>query len=184
VVVHRSDSSGTTYVWTDYLSKVSSEWRSSAGAATEIAWPAGVGAVGNEGVAERVGKTPDSIGYVEFIYALRQHLSYGAVRNASGRFVSADLDSLPAAAKGLKLTSPGELRASITNAPGPRAYPIAAFTYFIVPDAFADPAKARLMSQFLQWTLTIGQKQSAALGYAALPEQVAKQALESAGGPK
>jgi phosphate transport system substrate-binding protein len=183
VVVHRSDSSGTTYVWTDYLSKVSPEWRSSAGAATDIAWPSGVGAVGNEGVAERVGKTPDSIGYVEFIYALRKHLSYGAVRNASGRFVSADLDSLPAAATGFKPSGAGELSRSITNAPGSRAYPVAAFTYFIVPEVFADAAKARLMSQFLRWTLTVGQKQSAALGYAALPEQVAKQALESAGGP-
>jgi phosphate transport system substrate-binding protein len=184
VVVHRSDSSGTTYVWTDYLSKVSPEWRSSAGAATEIAWPSGVGAAGNEGVAERVGKTPDSIGYVEFIYALHQHLSYGAVRNASGRFVYADLDSLPAAAQGLQPSPPGELRRSITNAPGRRAYPIAAFTYFIVPEAFADGAKATLMAKFLQWTLTVGQKQCAALGYAALPEQVAKQALESAAGPK
>jgi phosphate transport system substrate-binding protein len=185
-VVHRSDSSGTTYVWTDYLSKVSPEWQSSVGSATEVAWPAGVGAVGNEGVAARVGETRDSIGYVEFIYALRQHLSYGAVRNASGRFVYADLDSLPAAAKGFSFMPlrPGELRASITNARDARAYPIAAFTYFIVPETFADMAKARLMSQFLQWTLTVGQKESAALGYAALPGPVAKQALESAGGLK
>jgi phosphate transport system substrate-binding protein len=183
-VVHRSDSSGTTYVWTDYLSKVSPEWRSSVGAATDVAWPSGVGAVGNEGVAELVGRTPDSIGYVEFIYALRGHLSYGAVRNASGRFVYADLDSLPAAATDFKPVRPGELRASITNAPGPRAYPIAAFTYFIVPETFADGARARLMTQFLRWTLTLGQKQSAALGYAALPEEVARQALESVDGLK
>jgi phosphate transport system substrate-binding protein len=140
--------------------------------------------VGNDGVAERVGKTPDSIGYVEFIYALRGRLSYGAVRNASGRFVYADLDSLPAAAKAFKPAGPGDLRASITNAPGPRAYPIAAFTYLIVPETFADGAKARLMTQFLHWTLTLGQKQSAALGYAALPEEVARQALESADGLK
>jgi phosphate transport system substrate-binding protein len=184
VVVHRSDSSGTTYVWTDYLSKVSAEWRSSVGAATDIAWPSGIGAVGSEGVAELVGKTPDSIGYVEFIYALRGHLSYGAVRNASGRFVYADLDSLAAAAKVFRPSRPVELRASITNAPDPRAYPIAAFTYFIVPETFADMAKAKLMTQFLQWTLTSGQKQSAALGYAALPEEVAKQALASADGLK
>jgi phosphate transport system substrate-binding protein len=184
IVVHRSDSSGTTYVWTDYLSKVSPEWRMSVGAATEIAWPAGVGAEGNEGVAERVGNTRDSIGYVEFIYALRGHLSYGAVRNRSGRFVYADLNSLPAASRGFTPSRPGELRASITNALGRSAYPIAAFTYFIVPETFADAAKARLMTQFLRWTLTVGQKQSAALGYAALPEDVAKQALESADGLK
>jgi phosphate transport system substrate-binding protein len=184
VVVHRSDSSGTTYVWTDYLSKVSPAWRSSIGAGTEIAWPAGVGAMGNEGVAERVGNTRGSIGYVEFIYAVRAHLSYGAVRNASGRFVYADLTSLPAAAKAFEPSRPGELRASITNAPDARAYPIAAFTYFIVPEAFADMSKAKLMMQFLRWTLTVGQKQSAALGYAALPEDVAKEALESAGGLK
>jgi phosphate transport system substrate-binding protein len=184
IVVHRSDSSGTTYVWTDYLSKVSPEWRMSVGAATEIAWPAGVGAEGNEGVAERVGNTRDSIGYVELIYALRGHLSYGAVRNRSGRFVYADLNSLPEASRGFTPSRPGELRASITNAPGRLAYPIAAFTYFIVPETFADAAKARLMTQFLRWTLTVGQKQSAALGYAALPEEVAKQALESVDGLK
>jgi phosphate transport system substrate-binding protein len=183
-VIHRSDSSGTTYIWTDYLSKVSPEWQSSVGAETEVGWPCGVGAAGNEGVAEMVGKTPDSIGYVEFFYAVTGHLSYGAVRNASGRFVYADLTSLPAAAKAFKPARPGELRASITNAPDPRAYPIAAFTYLIVPDTYADSAKANLMAEFLRWMLTAGQKQSAALGYAALPEEVAKQALQSADGPK
>jgi phosphate transport system substrate-binding protein len=183
-VIHRSDNSGTTYIWTDYLSKVSPEWRSSVGAETDVGWPAGVGASGNEGVAEMVGKTPDSIGYVEFFYAVSGHLSYGAVRNASGRFVYADLTSLPAAAKAFKPLRSGELGASITNAPDPQAYPIAAFTYLIVPETYADSAKANLMAQFLRWMLTDGQKQSAALGYAALPEEVAKQALQSDDGPK
>jgi phosphate transport system substrate-binding protein len=182
VPVHRSDGSGTTYIWTDYLSKVSAEWRSSFGAAAEIRWPGGIEAAGNEGVAELVRKTPGSIGYVEFIYALGAHLSYGAVRNAAGRFVQADLNSLPAAAAEFKAPQPSDLRASITNASGVRAYPIASFTYFLVPEHFADAGKARLMAEFLRWSLTSGQKQSAALGYAALPDEVAKQALQIAGG--
>jgi phosphate transport system substrate-binding protein len=182
VAVHRSDGSGTTYIWTDYLSKVSAEWRSSFGAAADVRWPGGVPAAGNEGVAELVRKTPGSIGYVEFIYAVEGHLSYGAVRNAPGHFVQADLNSLPAAAAEFKAPQTGDLRASITNAGGPHAYPIASFTYFLVPEHFADAAKARLMAEFLRWSLTSGQKQSAALGYAALPEEVAKQALQTAGG--
>ena len=178
IVVHRSDRSGTTYIWTDYLSKVNPDWRSSIGAVTDARWPIGVSAAGNDGVAGFVEKTADSIGYVEFIYALHGHVSYGAVRNASGRFISADLSSLQAAAATSK-ASRRELRTSITNPSGADAYPIAAFTYFIVPEAMHDAAKAALMTRFLLWTLTFGQKQSAALGYAALPDDVAKQAIES-----
>jgi phosphate transport system substrate-binding protein len=185
-VVHRSDGSGTTYVWTDYLAKVSQEWRTSIGSSTKVPWPVGTGANGNEGVAEAVRNTPDSIGYVEFIYALQAHLSYGSVRNASGRFVQADLVSLPAAAASfstpLKSVDRKDLRFSITNARGAPAYPIAAFTYFLVPEKFASPEKARAMIQFLRWALTSGQKQCAALGYAALPEEIAKRALEATEG--
>jgi phosphate transport system substrate-binding protein len=181
VVVHRGDGSGTTYVWSDYLAKVSAEWQSSIGVSTEVRWPVGVAATGNEGVAEAVAKTPDSIGYVEFIYALQSHLSYGAVRNAAGRFVQADLTSLPAAAATFKAARPGDCRGSITNAPGALAYPVAAFTYFVVPEEFADPTKAKNMVAFLRWTLTSGQKQSASLGYAALPDAVAQQAVDSLG---
>jgi phosphate transport system substrate-binding protein len=185
-VVHRSDGSGTTYVWTDYLAKVSEEWRTSIGSSTKVPWPAGTGATGNEGVAETVRNTPDSIGYVEFIYALQAHLSYGSVRNASGRFVQADLVSLPAAAASFSALSKSadlkDFRFSITNARGTQAYPIAAFTYFLVPEKFASPEKARTMTQFLRWALTSGQKQCAALGYAALPDEIAKRALEAAGG--
>ena len=181
-VVHRADGSGTTYIWTDYLAKVSAEWRSSIRAGKEIRWPVGVGANGNEGVAELVAKTPGAMGYVEFIYAVESHLSYGAVRNAAGRFVQADLNSLAAAAATFQPSQPGDLRNSITNAPGPRAYPIASFTYFLIPEKFGDPAKAKSMMDFLRWTLTFGQKESASLGYAALPDAVAKQALESIGG--
>lgn len=182
VVVHRADGSGTTYIWTEYLGKVSAEWRTSVPAAKEVSWPLGVGANGNEGVAERVAKTPGAIGYVEFIYALQAHLSYGAVRNAAGRFVQADLSSLTAAAATFKPAMPGDFRSSITNAAGAQAYPIAAFTYFLIPEKFADTAKAQIMMDFLRWALTFGQKESASLGYAALPEAVAKQALESVGG--
>ncbi len=181
-VVHRADGSGTTYIWTDYLSKVSAEWRSSIHAAKEVRWPVGAGANGNEGVAELVAKTPDAIGYVEFIYAVESHLSYGAVRNAAGRFVQADLSSLTAAAAAFQPAQPGDLRGSITNAAGARAYPIASFTYFLIPEKFNDPAKAEGMRDFLRWTLTFGQKESASLGYAALPDTVAKQALASVGG--
>jgi len=181
-VVHRADGSGTTYIWTEYLAKVSAEWRSSIGAAKEVRWPVGVGANGNDGMAERVAKTPDAIGYVEYIYAVQSHLSYGAVRNSSGRFVQADLNSLTAAAGTFKPSQNGDLRSSITNAAGVQAYPITAFTYFLIPEKFADPAKAQSMMDFLRWTLTFGQKQCASLGYAALPDAVAKQALESVGG--
>jgi phosphate transport system substrate-binding protein len=181
-VVHRADGSGTTYIWTDYLSKVSAEWRATIHAAKEVRWPVGVGANGNEGVAELVAKTPDAIGYVEFIYAVESHLSYGAVRNAAGRFVQADLNSLTAAAAAFQPSRPHDLRGSITNAAGARAYPIASFTYFLIPEKFSNPAKAESMMDFLRWTLTFGQKESASLGYAALPGAVAKQALESVGG--
>ena len=182
VIVHRSDSSGTTYVWTDYLSKTSAEWRSAVGVSTSVRWPAGMAAEYNEGVADLVAKTPDSIGYVEFIYALESHLSYAAVRNASGRYVQADLASLSAAAAAFQPAQNQDFRASITNAGGPRVYPIAAFTYFLVPEKFADPAKAKIMSEFLNWVLTSGQKQSASLGYVALPDILARQALQSTGG--
>jgi len=183
VVVHRADGSGTTYIWTDYLSKVSAEFRSEVGASTEVRWPTGIAVEYNEGMAALVSKTPDSIGYVEFIYALQSHLSYGAVRNASGRFVQADLISLAAAAATFKPARKGDLRSSVTNAIGRKAYPITAFTYFLIPERFGDPTKRKEMNQFLRWTLTGGQKQSASLGYVALPDAVAKQAMQSIEGP-
>jgi phosphate transport system substrate-binding protein len=184
VVVHRSDASGTTYIWTDYLSKVSAEWKTGVGTGTAVRWPRGIGAEGNEGVAGVVTKTADSIGYVEFIYALQFHLSYGAVRNASGRFVQAGIASLAAAAATFQPTREGELGGSVTNAAGSGVYPIAAFTYFLVPEKFAGPGKQDLMTEFVRWALTSGQKQSASLGYVALPDAVAKQALAIIGGPR
>jgi phosphate transport system substrate-binding protein len=179
-VVHRSDGSGTTYVWTSYLASVSEDWRNSIGAGKIVKWPVGEGAAQNNGVAEAVRSMPDSIGYVEFIYALEAHLSYGAVRNASGRFVQANLNSLTAASASANST-PEDFRLSIINAPGREAYPIAAYTFFLVPEKFQSEEKAKAMTGFLRWALTSGQKQSAGLGYAALPDSVAKRALDALG---
>jgi len=177
-VVHRSDGSGTTYVWTSYLSQVSADWQASVGPGTAVKWPVGTGAARNDGVADAVRSTPDSIGYVEYIYALQAHLSYGLVRNASGRFVEASLASLPLAAVE---THSGDFRVSLSNAAAPGAYPIASYTYFLIPEKFSSPEKAEAMTRFLRWALTAGQKQCAALGYAPLPEPVAKRALDSLG---
>ncbi len=159
VPVHRDDGSGTTYVFTHYLAKISPEWTQQG---DQIAWPVGQGAAGNEGVAEMVRQTPNSIGYVEFIYALHNHLSYGAVRNHAGRYIAADLQSIGAAAS----TAGEDL--SILDAPGEDAYPLAAFTYLLVPH---DAGSA--LRDFLEWMLGQGQKQAPALGYAPLPEAIA-----------
>ena len=137
VVVHRSDGSGTTFVWVDYLSKVSPEWKSKVGANTSVSWPVGLGGKGNEGVAGTVKQTPDSIGYVELIYAVQNKMAYGSVKNAAGEFVKADLDSVSEAAAGAAKNMPADFRVSITNAPGKKAYPISSFTWLLVPSA--DP---------------------------------------------
>jgi phosphate transport system substrate-binding protein len=171
-VVHRSDGSGTTFVWTDYLSKVNSERKSAAGVGTSVEWPVGVGATGNEGVARQVSATADSIGYVEFIYALRARLSYGAVRNSAGRFVAADLESIAAAAANCAPSMPANFRLSITNAPGRNSYPIASFTYLLMVVREGDAAKNAFMGDLLQWILTMGQRQSAGLGYGSLPPEI------------
>jgi phosphate ABC transporter phosphate-binding protein len=181
VVVHRSDRSGTTYIWTSYLSSVSEEWKSSAGAGATVKWPTGLSTEGTEGVAELVAKTPNSIGYVEFFYALAHRLNYASIRNRSGQFVPADLTTLPAAALEAAASSPDDLRISIVNASGKNAYPIAAFTYLLVPAAFKDATEGSAMKQFLAWMLDTGQKQCGALGYAALPapiDALAKKAAE------
>jgi phosphate transport system substrate-binding protein len=170
VVVHRSDGSGTTFVWTDYLSKVSPEWRAAAGTGATVSWPTGVGAEHNEGVAERVSQTPNSIGYAEFIYAVQNRLAYGSVRNAAGKFVQADLVSIQKAVPARDI--PEDFRVSITDAAAPDAYPIASFTYWLVPARIADPAKKQAITGFLEWMLTSGQRQAGALGYVALPDAV------------
>jgi phosphate transport system substrate-binding protein len=176
VVVHRSDGSGTTFVLSDFLSKTCADWKSAMGAGSTLKWPAGESAKGNEGVAAKVASTKYSIGYVEFIYGIRQHLSYGAVENAEGKFVRADIDSLSAAAATGQ--DSGDFRISITNAPGKNAYPIASFTWFLTPKNFKAPAKRKRMAEFLDWALSSGQRQAAALGYVALPEELATRERE------
>jgi phosphate transport system substrate-binding protein len=172
VVVHRSDGSGTTYCWTDYLSKVSPEWQKSVGKNTSVKWPVGLGAKGNEGVTGLVKQTDGSIGYVELIYASKNKLAYGSVRNSSGQFVKADLKSVAAAAAGAAKTMPDDFRVSITDAPGKEVYPISTFTWLLIPSHISDAGKRTAMTKFLKWALTNGQSSAAALEYAELPKPV------------
>ncbi|HEX3742533.1 MAG TPA: phosphate ABC transporter substrate-binding protein PstS [Bryobacteraceae bacterium] len=172
VVVHRSDGSGTTFVFTDYLSKVSPEWKSKVGSDTSVSWPVGVGGKGNEGVAGVVKQTPNSIGYVELFYALGTKMSYGEVKNSAGKFLRADLNSVTAAAAGAAKNMPADFRVSITNSPGAGAYPIASFTWMLIPSEIKDTAKENAIKAFLHWMLTDGQKYAAALDYAPLPKEV------------
>ncbi len=172
VVVHRSDGSGTTFIWTDYLAKVSPEWKSKVGSSTSVSWPAGLGAKGNEGVAGLVKQTPNSMGYVELIYAIQNKMSYGRVKNASGAFIKPSLESVTAAAAGYADKIPEDFRVSITNAPGKLAYPIASFTWLLLPDRIADASKRGALVQFLKWMLGPGQKSTEALFYAPLPKAV------------
>jgi phosphate ABC transporter phosphate-binding protein len=177
VVVHRSDGSGTSFVWTDYLSKVSPEWRTSVGAGATVRWPVGIGAERNEGVASTVKQTPNSIAYVEFIYAIQHELSFGAVRNAARQFVKANISSITAAAT--TGVPSRDFRVSITNPPDKTAYPIATYTWLLVPEHVEDANQKNLLAELLRWMLTEGQKKCSALGYAPLPAEVAKRALES-----
>ena len=170
-VAHRSDGSGTTFVWTDYLSKVSPDWKSKVGASTSVAWPKGLGGKGNEGVAGIVKQTPNSIGYVELIYAVQNKMDYGTVKNSAGAFVRADFESVSAAAAGAAKNMPDDFRVSITNAPGKNAYPISSFTWMLIPSNLSG-AKKNAVQQFLKWALTDGQKYCAGLDYATLPTPV------------
>jgi len=170
VVVHRSDGSGTTFVWTDYLSKVSPEWKSQVGANTSVKWPVGLGGKGNEGVAGVIRQQPGAIGYVELIYALQNNITFGLVKNATGNFVKASLESTTAAASGAKV--PSDFRVSITNANGKDAYPISSFTYLLVPTQWNDQSKKTAMVSFLEWMLNSGEQQVKDLNYAPLPKQV------------
>ena len=172
VVVHRSDGSGTTYVWVDYLSKVSEEWKTKVGKGTSVNWPVGLGGKGNEGVAGLVKQTPNSIGYVELIYAIQNNMPYGRVRNSSGNFVKADLASVTAAAAAAAQEMPEDFRVSITNPGGENAYPIASFTWLLVPAKFEDGAKRKVIVDFLHWMLKDGQKHAEPLAYAPLPKEV------------
>ncbi len=172
VVIVRSDGSGTSFVFTDYLSKVSPDWKSKIGADTAVNWPTGLRGKGNEGVSGLVKQTPFSIGYVELIYAKQQNMGYGSVKNAAGKFVKADLASVTAAAAGAAKDMPEDFRVSITNAPGAASYPISTFTWLLIPSKFEDAAKKKAVTDFLTWMLTTGQSSTAALDYAPLPKSV------------
>jgi phosphate transport system substrate-binding protein len=169
VVVHRSDGSGTTFIWTDYLSKVSSDWKNKGGS---ISWPVGLGGKGSEGVTGLIKSTPNSIGYVELIYAAQNSVTYGAVKNAAGAFVKADLASVSAAAAGAAKDMPADFRVSITNPPGAKAYPISSFTWLLIPQKFQDANKREAVKKFLYWMLADGQNGAEALSYAKLPKEV------------
>jgi phosphate transport system substrate-binding protein len=178
IVVHRSDGSGTSFIWTDYLSKVSPEWKSQVGSDTSVKWPVGMGGKGNEGVAGFVRQLQGSIGYVELIYAIQNKIPYGSVRNAAGTFIKASLESVTAAAASAP-KMPADFRVSITNSPGKDAYPISSFTWLLIPAQSKDAAKGKILADFLNWMVTDGQKMTSALAYAPLPENVAAKEKEA-----
>jgi phosphate transport system substrate-binding protein len=173
IVVHRSDGSGTTYIFTDYLSKVSSEWQNGPGKGTSVKWPVGLGGKGNEGVAGMIRQMQGGIGYIELIYAVQNKIDYGSVKNSGGAFVKASLDSVTAAAASVK-SMPADFRVSITNAPGKDAYPISSFTWLLIPEKSKEAAKGKILADFLTWMVDDGQKMTADLTYAPLPENVAE----------
>jgi phosphate transport system substrate-binding protein len=179
VVVHRSDGSGTTYIWTDYLSKVSDEWKSKVSKSTSVNWPVGLGQKNNEGVTGLVKQTPNSIGYVELIYAVQNNVPYGLVKNSSGVFVKADLASVTAAASSAAKDMPADFRVSITNAAAKNAYPIASFTWLLIPDKIQDGTKRDAIKSFLKWMLTDGQGMVEQLTYAKLPKEVVDRELKA-----
>ena len=173
IVIHRSDGSGTTYIFTDYLSKVSKEWEGTVGKGTSVKWPVGLGGKGNEGVAGQIRQLDGAIGYVELIYAVENKITYGSVKNAAGNFVKASLDSVTEAAASAQ-QMPADFRVSITNAPGKTAYPISSFTWLLIPEHAQDPKKGKIIADFLEWMVNDGQKMTAQLSYAPLPANVAE----------
>jgi phosphate transport system substrate-binding protein len=183
VVLHRSDGSGTTFVWTDYLSKVSPDWKSRVGSNTSVSWPVGLGAKGNEGVAGMIRQMEGGIGYVELIYALQNKITFGPVKNSSGNFVKASLESTTAAAEGAKMSA-SDFRVSITNAPGKEAYPISSFTYLLIPKQWKDATKEKAVVDFLSWMLEQGQGMVTQLNYAPLPDTVKQKEMEAIKGIK
>jgi phosphate transport system substrate-binding protein len=176
--VHRSDGSGTTYIFADYLAKVSPAWKKGVGVATSLKWPVGVGGKGNEGVSGLVKQQPGAIGYVELIYAIQNKIDFGEVQNMSGRFVRASLEGVTASAAAAAKAMPKDFRVSITNAPGENVYPISSFTWLLVYQNQKDKAKGKIITDFLHWMLKDGQAYCADLGYAPLPKEVV--ALEEA----
>ena len=179
VVVHRAEASGTTYIWTDYLSKVSDEWKKTVGTGAAPKWPIGLGGKGNEGVTGTVKNTPDSIGYVELIYTEANKIPYGNVKNSSGAFVKASLAAVSAAAAGAAKEMPDDFRVSITNAPGKTSYPISSFTWLLIPEKFSDASKRDAIKGFVKWMLADGQNYAEALSYAKLPKEVVSKELKA-----
>ena len=176
VVVHRSDGSGTTFIFTDYLSKVSAEWKQKAGNNTSVNWPTGIGGKGNEGVSGQVKQTPGAIGYVELIYAVQNKMPYAEVKNAAGQFVKPSIESVTAALGTANI--PDDFRFSMTNAPGDSAYPIAGATWLLVYEQQKDPAKGKKLIEFLKWALTKGEGMAKDLNYAPLPDEVQQRVLK------
>jgi phosphate transport system substrate-binding protein len=172
IVIHRSDGSGTTFIFTDYLSKISKEWQTTVGKGTSVKWPPGIGGKGNEGVAGQIRQLQGSIGYIELIYAVENKIPYGSVKNAAGTFVKASLDGVTEAAASVK-NMPSDFRVSITNAPGKTAYPISSFTWLLIPVQSKDAARGKIISDFLNWMVNDGQKMTTQLSYAPLPADVA-----------
>jgi phosphate transport system substrate-binding protein len=177
-VVHRSDGSGTTYIWCDYLSKVSPEYKKRIGIATSVNWPVGLGGAKSDGVAGLVRQTPGAIGYNELVYALQNKITFGTVQNMSGKFVEASLESVTAAAAAAAKNMPADFRVSITNAPGDDVYPISSFTWLLLYQNPTDKAQAKIMNDFVKWALTDGQKYCKDLGYAPLPQNVVDMELK------
>lgn len=178
VVIHRSDGSGTSYIFTDYLSKVSADWKNGPGKGTSVKWPVGLGGKGNEGVAGMIRQMEGSIGYVELIYALQNKITYGSMKNPAGEFVKASLESVTTAAASVK-SMPADFRVSITNAPGKGAYPISSFTWLLIPTKSQDPNKGKILTDLLNWCETDGQKLTADLSYAPLPDTVVAKVKEA-----
>ena len=178
VVVHRSDGSGTTFIWTDFLSKTSAEWKSQVGSGTSVKWPIGLGGKGNEGVAGSIRQLQGALGYVELIYAVQNKIPYGSVRNSTGEFVKASLESVTADA-GAAPKMPPDFRVSITNAPGKDSYPISSFTWLLIPEHSKDASKGKILADFLNWMVSEGQPMTTALSYAPLPENVAAKVKET-----
>jgi phosphate transport system substrate-binding protein len=178
-IVHRSEGSGTTYIFTDFLQKVSPDWKKTVGNANSVNWPVGLGGAGNEGVSGLVKQTPGSLGYVELVYALQNKIAYGSVQNAAGEFVTASVASVTLAAAEAAKGMPADFRVSITNAPGKGVYPISSFTWLLFYENPKNKAQAKTMVEFMKWALADGQKYCEALGYAPLPQQVVALELEA-----
>jgi phosphate transport system substrate-binding protein len=178
IVVHRSDGSGTSYIFTDYLGKVSQEWANGPGKGASPSWPGGVGGKGNEGVAGLVRQLPGAIGYVELIYALQNKIAFGDVKNAAGSWTKASIEGVTEAAASMK-QMPADYRVSITNAPGKNAYPISSFTYMLIPIKSADAAKGKVIKDMMSWIVKSGEGEVSALSYAPLPQNVAEKVLKT-----